>query len=260
MKHNQITVVFVLAISFLSACNSRPSYVLSEKEMENVLYDLYIAEVEIDDHYFFFSNDSARKQDLLNSVFKKHRITEQAFDTSLVWYNKDLDKYLKINSRVENRLAVLADTLKKQVDFIEEEIRKANMRNLFPDVAYFFLQSPGLFQNRYTFQTDTLNNKDYRDLSLNFDVMGINVNDSIYPVVNFYMECTDTIIAYCDTIQSNTRYSQSFAVPAMQKLNKIHGSFQIPDEEKTLILFNNISISTQENNTLRESREVRVKN
>ena len=223
--------------------------------MENVLYDLYIAEVGMENNYHFFSNDSARKQELLNSVFEKHHITEQTFDTSLVWYNKNLDKYLRINAKVERRLTVLADTLQAQVNFEEEEIRKAGIRNLFPDsVTFFFLQSPGLFQNRYAFKTDSLNHKDFRNFSLNFDVLGINATDSIFPIVNLYVECTDTIIIHCDTIRANTRYAKSFLVPNKQKLNKIHGSFQIPDEEKALIFFNDVSILTQENNTLRESQ------
>ena len=248
MKHNQTIVGFILAICFLSACNSRPSYVLSDAQMEDVLYDLYIAEVGMDENSYFFNNDSVRKQELLSSVFKKHNITEQAFDTSLVWYNKNLDRYLRINTKVDGRLTVLADTLKKQIDFMEEEIRLASIQELFPDVTFFFLRSPGLFQNRHTFKTDTLHHKDYRNLNLNFDVLGI--NDSIYPIVSLYIECTDTIIIHCDTIRTNIHYSKSFSIPSKNKLSKVHGSFQIPDEEKALILFNNVSVSTQDNSIL----------
>ena len=213
--------------------------------MENVLYDLYIAEVEIDDNYFFFNNDSTRKQNLLNSVFKKHHINEQTFDTSLVWYNKNLDKYLKINTKVEDRLSALADTLKKQIDFAEESARRANTKNLLPDTTFFFLQASGLFQNRYVFKVETPELNSTHSLSLNFDVLGI--NDSIYPVLTFYMQCVDTTIVYCDTLQSNMHYSKPFSIPKEQKLNVIHASFFIPDKEKALIFFNDVSILKLDN-------------
>ena len=219
--------------------------------MEDVLYDLYIAEVEIDNNYSFFSRDSVRKQNLLNSVFEKHNTNEQTFDTSLVWYNKNLDRYLKINTKVEERLSALADALKKQIDFAEESTRKANTKNLLPDTTFFFLQTPGLFQNRYVFRTNTSELKDTHTLDMTFDVLGI--NDSIYPVLTFYMQCIDTTIVYCDTLKSNMHYSRSFSIPKKQELNEIHGSFSIPDREKALIFFNNVSILKLENTSKQDS-------
>jgi hypothetical protein len=102
---------FAFGLLLLTACNQeRPSYVLSDSRMENVLYDLNLVENAINDNYAVFAGDSARRQQLLDYVFEKHKITEQTFDTSLVWYNAHLDKYLKINEKVEKRYAkVLAD-------------------------------------------------------------------------------------------------------------------------------------------------------
>lgn len=88
--------------------------------MENVLFDLYIAETEIKENYAVFHSDSIRKQQLLHSVFKKHRISEQKFDTSLVWYNAHLDKYLKINDKLTARYTLLIENL-------QAEVQKANI-------------------------------------------------------------------------------------------------------------------------------------
>jgi hypothetical protein len=213
--------------------------------MENVLYDLYIAEVEIDENHHFFNNDSVTKQNLLNSVFDKHRITEQTFDTSLVWYNSHLEKYMKINTNIKDRLEALSTNLSTQIENTEKAARLARLQNLFPDTcSFFFLQSPGLLQNRYTFKTDSCQLATIHSLNVDFDVLGI--NDSIYPVLTFFMQCNDTLFVNRDTIRSNSHYSKEFSIPNEHTLNEFHGSFYIPDEEKALILIHDISIQEQE--------------
>jgi hypothetical protein len=233
-------ILFIGAICLFSACNGRPSYVLSDKKMANVLYDLYIAEVEIDENYSTFSNDSARKQDLLNSVLKKHKISEATFDTSLVWYNKNTDNYVKINKKVSERFAALSETLKKEADRIDEAIRIASIYNLFPDTTSFFLQTPGLFQNRYTYRTSNSRLSESKIYYLNLDVLG--VTDSIHPVLSLCLQTTDTVFFNRDTIRVNGHYAKSFSVPDKYIVKEIYGSFSIPDNNKALILFHNISL------------------
>jgi hypothetical protein len=212
--------------------------------MEKVLYDLYLAEVTIEEHRFIFNNDSTAKQDLLNSIFKKHKITAQTFDTSLVWYNRNMEKYLKINNNVKERFSALSDNLKHQIEQIETEKRRAEMWNLFPDTISFFLQSPGFFQNRYVFKTDSVRVKTIHSYNLAFNVLGI--NDSIYPVLSFCLQTADTVFINKDTIRGNGFYSQTFSVPANREIKEIYGVFSIPDDEKALILFNDITLLKQE--------------
>jgi hypothetical protein len=212
--------------------------------MEDVLYDLYLAEVAIEEHAFIFNNDSTAKQDLLNFVFKKHKITVQTFDTSLVWYNRNMEKYLKINNRVGERLSVLSNNLKNQIEQIEAENRRAGIRNLFPDTTAFLLQSPGFFQNRYVFKTDSLPQEHIQSYDLTFNVLGI--TDSIYPILSFCLQTGDTVFVNRDTIRVNGLYSKSFSVPDTLEIKEIYGSFSISDDKKTLILFNDITLLREE--------------
>jgi hypothetical protein len=254
LKINQ-AIFWTLAACFFSACSTRPSYVLSEKKMENVLYDLYLVEAAIEEHSFTFNNDSAAKQDLLNSVFEKHKITAQKFDTSLVWYNQNMERYLKINTKVGERLSVLSEDLTSQVKKIETEKRQAEIRNLFPATTSFFLQSPGFFQNRSVFRTDSVQLKSIRSYHLSFDVLG--VTDSIYPVLSFFLQTADTIFVNRDTIRTDGLYSKTFSVPNSQKVKEIYGSFYIPDEEKALILIKEVTLLKQENEQLnKEDRKI----
>ena len=117
-----------LFIAIFLACTGKPNYVLSDRKMENVLFDLYIAEAEIIENSRIFSNDSTKKQDLLQSVFKKHKISQAQLDTSLVWYNANLKRYLKINTQVSERYGSRIDQLQAEIDRIRraEERAKGN--------------------------------------------------------------------------------------------------------------------------------------
>jgi len=112
---SRLFVYFFVGIVLLS-CTDKPNYVLSDKKMANVLYDLYIAEAGMQENAAVFRNDSEKKQDLLQSVFKKHKISQARFDTSLVWYNANLDRYLKVNTQVTERYDYLIDKLQARID------------------------------------------------------------------------------------------------------------------------------------------------
>ncbi|GHV20784.1 hypothetical protein FACS189428_0250 [Clostridia bacterium] len=114
MKNNP-TIGFILFFLLFTACTNRPWNVLSEKKMENLLFDLYIAETEIKENSPVFQSDSLRKQQLLHSVFEKHHVSEKRFDTSLVWYNAHLDRYLKINEKLTERYTLLITKLQAEV-------------------------------------------------------------------------------------------------------------------------------------------------
>lgn len=106
--------LFALAMLLLSACTGKPAYVLSDKKMENVLFDLYLAEAGVNENFAHFRNDSARQQDFLQSVFKKHKTTQARFDTSLVWYNAHMQRYIKINTQLTARYNQLIHQLEAQ--------------------------------------------------------------------------------------------------------------------------------------------------
>jgi hypothetical protein len=96
----------------LLSCTNRPHHVLSEEKMAEVLTDLYITESAMRDN----------QPDSLPLVFKKHRISEAKFDTSLVWYHANLDKYQKVNELIiaecTRQLQVL-QTKQKTIQYAE---------------------------------------------------------------------------------------------------------------------------------------------
>lgn len=194
--------------------------------MEAVLYDIYIAEGEINNNYSIFSSDSARKQDLLNSVFKKHKIKEADFDSSLVWYSGHLDKYIKINEKLNLRFAALSDTIRKREMQSKPAVLDANLIYMPVKEENFFLTSSNLFQNAYTFKADTLLNRYGGTYKLQFNVLGI--TPLLRPVVTFCVKCTDTTFVDRTVIEANGVFESALDVLPMKQATELYGSVYFP--------------------------------
>ena len=216
--------------------------------MEEVLYDLSLAEAKMNDHYAYFGNDSLRKQLWLNLILEKHRITEADLDTSLVWYNQNLDIYLKINQRVVDRLQILADTLTRRINRKNQDLLLIAAHNFFPDTTSFFLRSPGWFQNTHSYKVEDYAFLTSRNFCLSMNVLG--VTPSVHPILSLSMHTPDSVWVQYDTLRINGFYAKTFPVPANYQLQALSGSFEIPDTVKALVLFYQIRLSDQAGESL----------
>ena len=96
-----------LSVLCLSACQvKRPDTVLPDATMENVLYDYHIAKAMGEDIPY---NDSYKKVLYVESVFKKHGITQAQFDSSMVWFARNPDALTKVYEKVNQRLKARRD-------------------------------------------------------------------------------------------------------------------------------------------------------
>jgi hypothetical protein len=226
----------------LPACSSRPAYVLSDKKMENILFDLYIAETEIKENTSFLSNDSLRRQQLLQSVFEKHKISEQTFDTSLVWYNANLDRYLKIIEKVTDRYTFLIEDLEKEKNKLIAELTVRDTTFLYT-VPAFTLQSAWR-ENIHAFETDTSLLNVFKEYNVEFWAMGI--RDSVpEPVLTFCIQCKDTTFVYRDTLIHNGSFSKQYTLPAKYTAKSVFGNLYLPPENENPVLIGNFAVYRQ---------------
>jgi len=234
LKVNPIIPILFLAF-FIFACSSRPSYVLSEKKMEKVLYDVYLAEAEINTDYAAFSSDSVRKQELLNSVLKKHKITEAVLDTSLVWYSGHLDKYFKIHENLNKRYTQASEKLKN----IEETTTKSNINPdhlILPvEKERFLLRSSDLLHNAYIFEADTTLSRYGGVYELQFNALGLSA--SLHPVATLCVQCRDTTFVKRDTINQNGLFISSIDIPQGKQARKLYGSIYFPETYSQMMVF-----------------------
>lgn len=105
---NRNFILIILLILFLSACqnseNRVPEGVLSKSKMIEVLTEVYILEASIN-----HENISVGIKNQYNSVhydelFKRLEVNKVSFDTSLVFYKKDLKIFKEIHDSIYNNL------------------------------------------------------------------------------------------------------------------------------------------------------------
>jgi hypothetical protein len=201
--------------------------------MEDVLFDLYVAEAEITNNYTVIYSDSTFRQGVLNSVLRKHKITEADLDTSLFWYNLNLDRYLKINEKISARYSQMLDVLQPKQDEIE--------RNLLPNDLFFpvynkdfFLTIKDLPQHVYAFRSDTTLFNYGGEYHLQFEVLGI--TPAIHPIVSFYIKGVDTVYVRRDTLDRNGLFVSSLTIPT-KRITKLSGTIYFPEVNKDMSIF-----------------------
>jgi hypothetical protein len=234
VKIKYLIPLFFLS-AFFTACDNRPFHVLSDKKLEAVLFDMYIAQAEMDNNRSVFS-DSVRKHDLLNAVLRKHNITQADFDSSLVWYSDNLEQYIKVNEKISARYAKMTEDLKtRQTENPEMLIAEESAIRYPVKNRFFFLQKTDLPQNIYTFQADTTLHEYNGVYNLRFNVLGL--PSEIRPVVTFCVQCQDTTIVQRDSIRGNGFFTMSIQVFSTQQVNSLYGSIYFPQTNSDMTLF-----------------------
>ena len=203
--------------------------------MEKVLYDIYIAEAEINNHYAIFSIDSSRRKTLLNSVLKKHKITEAVLDSSLVWYSGHLDRYFRINGNINKRLTEAAEKLrlheelKTTPDFIADHF-------VFPvEKERFLLRLSDSPNNVYSFRADTVINQRSGIFELQFTILGL--SNSMQPIVTLCVQCIDTVFVKRDTISRDGLFVTSVDVQQAKQIKNLFGTIYFPKVYPEMIIF-----------------------
>lgn len=93
---NRLRIFGMIMLFCLAAsCSRVPKYIISEKKMRAVLYDMQLAEGLVETKNESFQTSEERKA-VYNAVFSKHQITQAQYDSSLVWYGKNMDLYMRI--------------------------------------------------------------------------------------------------------------------------------------------------------------------
>ncbi len=112
-------LAFLLCCSILPSCKKKPAYHLPAKKMEEVLYDISIAETLS----IMAANNNrmggAKNTDTLahyyTATFARHHITKGQFDESMAWYKLHQEALDSVIKKVSERMDadVQAETKKK---------------------------------------------------------------------------------------------------------------------------------------------------
>lgn len=102
MQRSVVVLCVVLLVALFSGCRpERPGHVLSERVMEDILYDYHVAQAMAESE----DGDVARHRYLMaQAVFAKHGVTQEVFDSSMVWWCAHSERLKLVYARVTLRL------------------------------------------------------------------------------------------------------------------------------------------------------------
>lgn len=183
MKYFVISIL-ILATAVFYSCGRRPSSVLSEDEMMELLYDIRLAQAIYSNNENFQSDSS--KDLLVSGVFDKHNITQAVFDSSLVWYADNIDIYRTINDSVSNRLRIAGELVSQQRNVFNANFSKRN--GIIPTLSFLNQYTP-----TFRFDIDSTALKPIvSSFILKYDVLGINAQQKVKAALFFSYK--DTIV------------------------------------------------------------------
>lgn len=88
-------------LAVMLSCSKRPSNVLSESKMVDLMVDMELAEAYSNNGSAMSSDD---KMALGKQVMKAHGVSEETLDTTLAWYGRNLDAYAELFEKVDKEI------------------------------------------------------------------------------------------------------------------------------------------------------------
>jgi len=224
----------LLLLLLLACAPSQPRGVLSEEKMTDVLVDIHLAQGMAETQ----GDVDVTRFKYIQAVFKKHRITEAEFDSSMVYYSGRAEEFTHIYNNVVTRVQAQAERLgletatQDQFASITNEGDTANIW-LGKDFACITGNPVGCI---YTFQmkTDsTFRPGDTFIWRFKSQFVARSMNNEAIAQLNFYYD-SDTVATVTDLIRNSPknelRYRPNNALDSLN-LNSIVGFVYLPPVE-----------------------------
>jgi hypothetical protein len=208
-------------ITLFFSCSRTPKGIITEKKMQQVIVDMQLAEAMIYmDPQKYVTNDDKKK--LYQSVFDKYRLTEAEYDSSLLWYGKNMDIYMQIYNRA------LADVKRKieEIGDIKPEIVATSGEDSV-DIWIFRKYhelSPRALSNTVIF--DLLPNEAYSSGStfvLGLQVWGITPQMKKPLHIHLRADQNDTTLVAKKTIARNGYHEMILKTIPTKKVRRVYG-------------------------------------
>ncbi len=218
-----------MAIFGIAACSKAPDGILSERKMKDVMVDMYIAENMINSGSQEFP-DSLHKQALFQSVFKKHNITQATYDSSLVWYGKNIDIMMQV---LDLAIADVNERIRDLGDVQASAAPSSNQDsvNIWPRRDFLVLQPNALF-NGVTFEIKPERN--YSSGSafvLNMNVWGVTQRMPQKPEVRLTIEQIDTTLVVNKTITGDGFQQIVLRGIPTRQIRRVHGYIRMDNTD-----------------------------
>ena len=219
----------LLAGTLLMACSKVPDEILSEKKMQAVLTDMMLAEAMVGIDYNTYRSDTM-KLSLYESVFRKHGITRELYDSSLVWYGKNLDIYMKVYDRVADDLNERVNNLGDvQADAVPASNRDSV--NIWPRRPYLVLSPKAVFNGVIFDIRPETNYSSGSSFVLGMHVWGLDRAKTYKPEIRLCADQVDTTIIVNDRIQEDGYHEVVLKTVPTQKIKRVFGYIRMDNRD-----------------------------
>lgn len=178
--------------------------------MEQLMYDIYIAEAIIEDNYNDF-NTPEKKEAIIAEVFKRNKTSQARWDTSLAWYSDKVEEYLKMNDSVRLKLQrnqKEVEALLNNELAIQQSIKDRSILSSDIPLNYSFAEvNP---RNGFRFELDSTsiqNDIDSVNTFFSFEAFGIPESMNSRLTAQLILEYKDTTIFKGEYINTNGTHS-----------------------------------------------------
>ncbi len=223
--------VIVWVAAGLAACSKVPGNILQEKEMQQVLTDMLIAEAITNTDYQTYREDST-KLALYQSVFRKYGITQALYDSSLVWYGRNLNIYIKMYERVvvdlDRRIADLGDV---QADAAPSSNRDSV--DIWPRGNLMVLEPSALFNGVVFDIKPESNYPSGSSFVLGVRFWGLKKDPAFKPELRLSAEQRDTTLTVTREIGSDGYYEAVLRTLPTRQVRRVYGSIRLDNMDST---------------------------
>ena len=152
-KHILFFISAMLTILLASCRPSLPSHIISESDMEDILYDYHIASC------LAKQDDKLNEDKMYSDILDKYGITQAKFDSSMVYYTRHYrllkDIYNNIEYRMSEKIVAMGGNV-QDLNSMGEGFSSADTTNFWNDVSsILFLQYAPYSVKQFELKADT---------------------------------------------------------------------------------------------------------
>lgn len=230
-------VLLLMLVSLVSCQVKRPDTVLSDAKMADVLYDYHIAKALGEELPY---NESYKKVLYIESVFRKHGVTQAEFDSSMVWFSRNPEALTKVYSSVNERLKSSRDGINRLVALRENKVEVSQPGDSVDVWAWrrSYRLSGMPLDNKLTFVLSTDSNFQNRDtLCWNVDFsFDATTDTACLPLMALQLVCDrDRVSTVMRRVLASGTETLTLA-DTVGHLHEVRGFIYFPQEEPNGIL------------------------
>lgn len=227
-----LAIAFIVASSFCSCGDSIPSEYLQPKELEEVLYDYHVALGMLYGDMLNDENRAYNERLYKLAVLKKHNVSEEKFEKSMVYYMRHAEDLQKVYKSLSERVRAEAAQVGASMSAMNAGVVQGDTANVWPlEPGLVLMQRKPNNVMSFVIKADTAYHKGDR-FNLGFDTQFLyqeGFKDGIAMLAVQYKN--DSVATRTTHFSSNSRYNLEVTDNDNLGVKEIRGFFYLNKEQ-----------------------------